>query len=57
MASACAHCRWRAKYDQNPKSFLGRLWKFHTRFCPGWRAYLASLSDEERATVEQRYRD
>lgn len=51
----CTSCPWRAKYDENPRSLLGRLWKFHTRFCPGWKGYLKSLSEEERRSVLDRY--
>ncbi len=51
----CATCAWRAKYDERPRSFLGRLWRFHANFCPGWKAFLRSLPDEERRTFIDRY--
>ncbi len=44
---SCATCGMRAKYDENPKSFLARLWKFHTKFCPGWKAYQKALQAEQ----------
>jgi hypothetical protein len=22
-----------------PTSLLGRIWRWHTRWCPGWKAY------------------
>ena len=52
----CAKCAFRAKYDNNPKSFLGRLWRFHARFCPGWKKYITSLPGEERNALAQKYR-
>ena len=52
---ACANCKIRAKYDDNPKSLLGRFWRFHINFCPGWKAYLKSLSDEERIALKEKY--
>lgn len=52
----CESCAFRAKYDNNPKSFLGWLWRFHARFCPGWRKYITSLPDEERNALAQQYR-
>ena len=52
---ACADCKFRARYDENPKSLLGRFWRFHIKFCPGWKAYLKSLSEEERAKVVEKY--
>jgi len=51
----CASCRLRARYDRNPRSLLGRLWRWHTRWCPGWRAYLRSLSAEERQRLLEHY--
>jgi hypothetical protein len=52
----CANCAFRTKYDQNPKSFLGRLWRFHANFCPGWNGYMKSLPNAERSTLAQQYR-
>ena len=52
----CEKCNFRAKYDRNPRSILGRIWKWHTRWCPGWKAYLGSLAEEEREKVLKRYR-
>lgn len=51
----CEDCGLRAKYDQKPKSFLGRLWRFHANWCPGWRAYMQSLPDEQRQAVAREY--
>ncbi len=52
----CPDCGWRAKYDQKPKSFLGRIWKWHIKWCPGWKSYLKILPDEERETVLDKYK-
>lgn len=51
----CANCKMRAKYDTNPKSFVGRFWRWHIGFCPGWKAYMASLSEEERNQYIAKY--
>jgi hypothetical protein len=51
----CRECGWRAKYDQNPKSFLGRLWRWHANFCPGWKQFMASIPEEERAALREKY--
>jgi hypothetical protein len=51
----CSHCSFRARYDRNPASLLGRLWKWHIRFCPGWRGYLKSLPEPERSELQKRY--
>ena len=51
----CAQCKMRPKYDKDPKSLIARFWHWHTRFCPGWKAYTASLSEEEREELRERY--
>ena len=51
----CANCPWRAKYDRNPGSWLGRLWRWHINFCPGWKDYLRTLSPEERSALARKY--
>ena len=53
--SNCEQCQFRARYDRNPRSLLGRLWKWHTGWCPGWKAYLKSLPEDERRRVRQAY--
>jgi hypothetical protein len=53
--TGCATCTWRGKYDEKPRSLLGRLWRFHANFCPGWKAYIKSLPDEERRSYIERY--
>ena len=53
--SGCANCTFRAFYDKNPQSLLGRLWKWHTGWCPGWKSYLKSLSEEDRAKLQRQY--
>lgn len=50
----CATCRFRAKYDEKPKSLLGRVWRWHANFCPGWKAYMATLPDDEKRLIIER---
>ena len=56
MGHNCSNCGFRKKYDDNPKSFLGRLWRWHANWCPGWNSYIKSLSDEERRALATQYR-
>ena len=52
MADAkCENCPWRAKYDQKPRSILGRVWRWHINWCPGWKSYMKSLSDTEKNSL------
>lgn len=51
----CAKCPIRAKYDLTPKSFIGRIWRWHIGFCPGWRKYYASLDIQQQEELRQKY--
>ncbi len=52
---ACEDCKLRSKYDDNPKSFLGRLWRWHIKFCPGWKAYYKDLPEEKKQDLSEQY--
>ena len=45
----CANCGMRKKAEEKPKSFMARLWRFHTKFCPGWKAYQKALADQGKS--------
>ena len=51
----CARCSLRARFDNNPASLLGRLWRWHINFCPGWKRYFLSLPPDEQARLADRY--
>jgi len=51
----CDNCAFRAKYDNNQKSFLGRIWRWHAGWCPGWRKHITSLPTEERIELAKKY--
>lgn len=53
--SSCETCKFRAKYDNNPKSFLGRVWRWHISFCPGWKKYFKSLPDDKKLALSNQY--
>ena len=53
--AGCATCSFRAKHDENPRSFLGRVWRWHTNFCPGWKNYMKSLPDDEKQALIEKY--
>lgn len=52
----CENCGLRAKYDKKPKSLLGRFWRWHIGFCPGWKAYMKSLDDVKKEEIIQQYK-
>lgn len=43
----CAGCPLRIKAESKPKSLLARLWRWHTTWCPGWKAYQETLAEQE----------
>jgi len=43
----CETCRIKAYSEQKPKSLIARLWKWHTKWCPGWKAYQKSLAENK----------
>lgn len=51
----CERCTFRKKYDDRPASFLGRLWRWHIGWCPGWNKYYGSLSATEQAKLKAAY--
>ena len=56
MKNNCENCPMRARYDLNPKSFLGRLWRWHINFCPGWKDYMKSIDESTRERLIEKYR-
>jgi len=51
----CEQCQWRKKYEIAPNSFSGRLWRWHTMICPGWKKYMTSLTPSERNEIAAAY--
>ncbi|MDJ0764733.1 MAG: hypothetical protein QNJ97_17265 [Myxococcota bacterium] len=52
---SCENCKFRAKYDANPQSLLGRIWRWHAGWCPGFKSYITSLDPVKKSEVAQRY--
>lgn len=52
---SCENCKMKAKYDVNPKSLIGRFWRWHIKFCPGWKKYMNEVSDEKRQELISKY--
>ncbi len=53
--SNCENCKLRAKYDSKPKSLLGRFWRWHIGWCPGWKGYMKTLDDVKTHAVKLKY--
>lgn len=48
-------CKFRAHYDRNPKSPLGRIWRCHINFCPGLKAYFTHHDETTKAELRGKY--
>jgi hypothetical protein len=46
---ACATCALRQQAEANTKALMSRLWRWHTGWCPGWKAYQAYLAQQTRS--------
>ena len=46
IESNCHACPLRARAEKKPHSLLARLWRWHTRWCPGWKAYVRELESK-----------
>lgn len=51
----CENCAIRHKYDNNPKSLIGRFWRWHINFCPGWKKYFNSLEETKKQELSIKY--
>jgi len=54
--SKCPNCPFRASYDKNPKSLIGRIWRWHINWCPGWKKYVNSLPENEKKALIEKYK-
>ena len=55
MAHNCENCGMRARYDNKPTSLLGRIWRWHINWCPGFKSYVKSMPDSDRAEILTKY--
>ena len=51
----CEECKLRAKHDKAPKSFIGKFWRWHINWCPGWKGYMKTLDESEKVEVKAKY--
>ncbi|WP_075589742.1 hypothetical protein [Labilibacter marinus] len=51
----CDNCSMRSKFDSKPKSLVGRFWRWHINFCPGWKAYFNDLDESSKQELRIKY--
>jgi len=42
----CATCPMRLRAEEKPNSLIAKIWRWHTGWCPGWKAYQKSLAEQ-----------
>gem|GEM_PF-358835 len=45
MVSTCEKCPLKRYAEKKPNAIISRIWKWHTGWCPGWKAYQKSLQE------------
>ena len=53
MASSCEKCWFRAYSERKPNSIIAKIWRWHTGWCPGWKAYQKELAEAEKAKQDE----
>jgi hypothetical protein len=46
---SCVVCPLRQRAEAKPKSLIAWFWRWHTTWCPGWKAYQQALTTEAEA--------
>jgi len=47
MSSGCESCPIHRYAERKPKSIIARFWRWHTGWCPGWKAYQAEIAEKK----------
>jgi len=37
----------RLKAEKNPNCIMAKIWRWHTKWCPGWKAYQRELGKKQ----------
>jgi hypothetical protein len=43
----CENCTLRQRAEANPGKWWAKLWRWHTGWCPGWKAYQRHLAEQK----------
>ncbi len=52
MVPKCENCGLRRFAEQRPNSWRARLWRWHTTWCPGWKAYQEWLAEHPASSLK-----
>lgn len=43
----CENCKLRQQAETHPNTWKARLWRWHTKICPGWKSYQRHLAAQK----------
>jgi len=43
----CEKCKMRLRAEAKPNSIISKIWRWHTKWCPGWKAYQKELAEQK----------
>jgi hypothetical protein len=46
----CSRCPLRKYAEAKPNSWLAKFWRWHTGWCPGWKAYVRKQKKNEQSS-------
>ncbi|HIE17981.1 MAG TPA: hypothetical protein EYP71_07285 [Dehalococcoidia bacterium] len=49
MKLPCESCKLRRYGEGKPDSLIAKIWRWHTGWCPGWKAYQRKLTREGKS--------
>ncbi|MBE9480978.1 MAG: hypothetical protein IMY69_04695 [Bacteroidetes bacterium] len=44
--NSCEECKMRKFAERKPNSFWAKVWRWHTKWCPGWKAYQKEIDQQ-----------
>lgn len=44
--NSCEECKMRKLAERKPNSFWAKVWRWHTKWCPGWKAYQKEIDQQ-----------
>ncbi len=48
MTSRCETCGFCKYCEKHPDTIVGKVWKWHTTWCPCWKSYQEELAERQK---------
>ncbi|MFC1994463.1 hypothetical protein ACFLVI_04270 [Chloroflexota bacterium] len=53
MTSRCEACRMRLRAERKPNSIISKIWRWHIKWCPGWKSYQRELAANKDSSASE----